>query len=159
MFTTLTQTFWGKLIATFFLSMLPVAELRAGLPYGIALGLSYPLALSASILGNILPCPFVILFVRRFFSLLRRKSAILDSWVKKLESHAQAKSKKVLQYGLLGLILLVAIPLPGTGAWTGALVAALLRMRLRQAIPCILIGLLIAAGIVSMITYGFIYFN
>lgn len=153
----LTQTTAGKIVATFFLSMAPVVELRAGLPYGIALGLDYPVALTAAVLGNLLPVPFIIVFIRRIFEWLRQKSARLDRLVARLENKAHLKGHLVQKYGPIGLCILVAIPLPGTGAWTGALVAALLDLRLKRAIPSIVVGVFIAAGIMTAVTYGLIH--
>lgn len=153
----LTQTTLGKILATFFISMVPVVELRLGLPYGIALGLPYGAALAAAIAGNLLPTPFIIVFVRQVFAWLRRKSRRLDNWIAKLEKKGNDKGDLVTKYGPLGLCLLVAIPLPGTGAWTGALVAAMLDLRLRRAMPAIIVGVLIAAGIMTAITYGVIH--
>ena len=152
----LTQTALGKLAATFLISMLPVVELRLGLPYGIALGLDYPAALAAAVLGNLLPVPLIILFIRRFFAWLRRTSPRLDGAISRLETKAHLKGRLVTRYGPLGLMLLVAIPLPGTGAWTGALVAALLDLRLKRALPAITAGGLVAAAIMTAVTYGVI---
>lgn len=152
----LTGTTVGKFISTFFISMVPVVELRLGLPYGIALGLDYPLALIAAVLGNMLPVPFIIVYIRRIFAWLRRHWARLDSFITRLENKAHLKGEKVKKYGPIGLLIFVAIPLPGTGAWTGALVAALLDMRLKSAVPSILLGVIIAAGIMTALTFGVI---
>ena len=152
----LTQTTIGRMAATFFLSMLPVTELRLGLPYGIALGLEYPQALAAAILGNLVPAPFIILFVRKLFIWIRSRHPRMDGWVTRLENKAHLKGEAVEHYGAMGLCLLVAIPLPGTGVWTGALVAALLGIPMRRAIPAIIAGVLIAAAIMSAVTFGVI---
>ena len=156
MITWLTDTGIGKFTMTFLISMLPVVELRLGLPYGIAIGLSYPLALLAAVAGNLLPVPFIILFIEDLLKWLRTKITKLDRFITKIEQRGQAKSEMVTKYGKIGLCLLVAIPLPGTGAWTGALVAALLKMRLRDAMPAIIIGVLIAAAIMTGVTFGII---
>ncbi len=156
MLTWLTETTVGKIVATFFISMAPVVELRAGLPYGIALGLDYPVALAAAVLGNLLPVPFIIVFIRRIFAWLRKISVRLDRLVSKLENKAHLKGETVKKYGPIALLLFVAIPLPGTGAWTGALVAALLDMRLKNSVPCIFLGVCIAATIMTLITFGVI---
>lgn len=153
-----TQTALGKVIATFCISMVPVIELRGGLPYGIALGLPYPLALIAALMGNMLPVPFIIIFIRKIFSWLRRRSKRLDGLVSRLEKKAHIQGRLVRKYSALGLCILVAVPLPGTGAWTGALVAAMLDMRLKKAVPTIFLGVCIAAGIMSAVTIGFIRF-
>ena len=153
----LTQTSIGKFISTFFISMVPVVELRAGLPYGIALGLRYPLALLAAVLGNMFPVPFIIVYIRQIFAWLRKHWGALDGFITGLEQRANVKGEKVQRYGALGLLLLVAIPLPGTGAWTGALVAALMKMRLRTAVPVIFLGVCLAAAIMTGITFGVIH--
>ncbi|MBR1456064.1 MAG: small multi-drug export protein [Oscillospiraceae bacterium] len=137
--------------------MVPVIELRVGLPYGIALGLAYPLALTAAVVGNMIPVPFIIIYIRRIFAWLREHWARLDGLITRLEKRADGKSEAVQKYGAWGLLLLVAIPLPGTGAWTGALVAALLRMRLKRAVPVIFAGVCIAAGIMTAVTLGVIH--
>jgi len=157
MITWLTETTIGKMTMTFLISMLPVVELRLGLPYGIAIGLKYPLALVCAIVGNLLPVPFIILFIKNILIFLRKKFAGLDGFVTRLEERAHLKSEVVTKYGPIGLCLLVAIPLPGTGAWTGALVAALMGMRLRKAMPSIVIGVLIAAAIMTGVTFGVIH--
>ena len=95
--------------------------------------------------------------VRRVFAWLRTKSRRLDAWITGMEKKAEHKGEKVRRYGMIGLILLVAIPLPGTGAWTGALVAALLGLRMRDALPAIILGVIIAAGIVLAVTFGVSY--
>ncbi len=153
----LTGTTIGKLISTFFISMVPVVELRLGLPYGIALGLDYPLALLAALIGNMVPVPFIIVYIRRIFIWIRRHWERLDGFITKLENKAHLKGETVRKYGPLGLLIFVAIPLPGTGAWTGALIAALLDMRLKHAVPSIFLGVCIAAGIMTALTFGVIH--
>ena len=153
----LTGTDIGKMCATFFLSMLPVGELRAGLPYGIALGLEYPLALMAALLGNMIPVPFIIVYIKRIFEWMRRHMPRMNALVTKLENRAHLKGETVEKYGHWGLLIFVAIPLPGTGAWTAALIAALLNIRTSKAVPVILIGVCIAAAIMTLITYGVIH--
>lgn len=153
----LTGTDIGKMCATFFMSMLPVGELRVGLPYGIALGLEYPLALMAALLGNMIPVPFIIVYIKRIFTWLRRHMPRMNALITRLEDRANLKGETVQKYGHWGLLLFVAIPLPGTGAWTGALIAALLNIRTAKAVPVILIGVCIAAAIMTLITYGVIH--
>ena len=148
----LTGTTLGKFISTFFISMVPVVELRLGLPYGIALNLAYPLALLAAVMGNLFPVPFIVEYIQRVFAWLRRHLAALDGLITRLENKAHLKGETVQRYGFWGLILLVAIPLPGTGAWTGALVAALLKLPLKKAMPAIVIGVCIAAAIMTLAT-------
>ena len=153
----LTSSSIGKFITTFFISMVPIVELRLGLPYGIAQGLEYPYALLAAVLGNMLPTPFIIVYIQRIFAWLRLRWAALDGFISRMEKKAETKGETVRRYGFWGLIILVAIPLPGTGAWTGALAAAFLNLRLREAIPAIFIGVCIAAAIMTGITFGVIH--
>ncbi len=136
------------------LSMIPVLELRASIPVGCSLGLNAWQCAAAAIIGNMIPVPFIILFIRKVFDYLRKHWTELSRFVDCLEAKAEKKKPLVQKYAILGLTLLVAIPLPGTGAWTGALVAAMLDIRLKRAIPCILLGVVIAAIIVAMISYG-----
>ena len=149
----LSTTFF-KIIATFFVSMVPVIELRGAIPIGIGYGLPYWAVVTISIIGNLVPVPFIILFIRNIFTLMRKWSKKLDALVTKLENRAKSKSDVVQKYTFWGLFVLVAIPLPGTGAWTGALVAAMLDMRLKRAFPAISLGVLAAAAIVSFVTFG-----
>ena len=153
----LTGTVVGKMCATFFISMLPVVELRFGLPFGIAQGLEYPLALMAALLGNMAPVPFIIVYIKRIFAWMRMHMPRMNAVLTKLEDRAHLKGETVEKYGHWGLLIFVAIPLPGTGAWTGALIAALLNIRTAKAVPVILIGVCIAAAIMTLITYGVIH--
>jgi uncharacterized membrane protein len=139
---------------TFFVSMLPVIELRGAIPIGISEGLGFYQAFIVAIIGNLVPVPFIVLFIRTIFNWLRDKSIALNRLVERLENKAHAKKEIVEKYEWWGLVLLVAIPLPGTGAWTGALVAAILDMRLKRAFPAIAMGVLIAGIIVLFISYG-----
>lgn len=150
----LTQTELGRIICTFFISMAPVIELRGGLPYGIASGLSYPAALTAAIAGNMVPVPFIIVYIRRMFRWVRQRSVWCDKKITALERKAHLKGRLVRKYSGIGLCILVAIPLPGTGAWTGALVAAMLDMRLKNAVPSIFLGVCVAAAIMTAVTFG-----
>ena len=144
----------GKALITFLISMVPVIELRGAVPYGYSNGLNIWVAVIISIIGNLLPAPFIIIFIRRIFALLRRISKRFDGLVTRLEKRANNKSDIVKKYSFWGLFLLVAIPLPGTGAWTGALVAAMLDMRLKRAMPAITLGVLAAGIVVAFITCG-----
>ena len=138
---------------TFLVGMTPILELRGAIPLGAAAGLPPLTACAAAILGNLVPVPFIMLLVRRVFRWLR-KTAFFGPRIDWLERRAHLKGRLVRKYRLPGLILLVAIPLPGTGAWTGALVAALLDIRLRNAFPAITAGVVIAGGIITLLTAG-----
>ncbi len=136
------------------ISMLPVVELRGGLPAGVAMGLPIPVAFAASLVGNMIPVPFIILFVRPLFQWVRIHIPKLEGFISHLEARAEAKSADVLRYQTWGLLIFVAIPLPGTGAWTGALIAAVLNMRLKRAVPVIFLGVVIAGCIITLLTHG-----
>lgn len=143
----------GIIIHTVVIAMAPVVELRGAIPYGIANGLPYWVAFLAALVGNLIPVPFIIVFIRRIFIFLR-KNATLGPWIAKLEDKAHLKGRIVNRYKALGLFILVAIPLPGTGAWTGSLVAAFLDIRLANAFPAIALGVLVAGVLVTLISYS-----
>ncbi|WP_317380359.1 small multi-drug export protein [Intestinimonas sp.] len=151
----LTDTELGAMVSTVLVSMVPVLELRFGIPWGVAHGLSHWTAFLCAVLGNMIPLPFIVVYIRRIFKWMRRHLPQLDRVVDKLEAKAHLKGRKVTKYRYLGLMIFVAIPLPGTGGWTGALIAAFLDMRLRKAMPSILAGILIAGFLITGITYGF----
>lgn len=144
----------GKFLFTLLVSMVPVVELRGGIPFGVAMGLSVPKAYLAAVIGNMIPVPFIIVYIRRIFQWMRRHMPRLDSMVDKLEKKAHEKGREIARYEIFGLLLFVAIPLPGTGAWTGSLAAAFLDMRLKKAIPTIAAGVLIAGVLISILTFG-----
>ncbi len=148
------DTFFGKIFTTFFISMVPVVELRGAIPIATASGLDLWLAICVSVIGNMVPVPFIILFIRKIFEWMRKVSKKLDKVVSAMEQKAEKKRKVVDRYKFWGLFILVAIPLPGTGAWTGALVAAMLEMRLKDAIPAIFFGVVGAGLIVALVTGG-----
>ena len=150
------ETVFGKLLMTFGTAMVPVIELRGAIPVGVAAGLPPAVACVTAILGNLVPVPFIMLLVRRIFDWLR-DTRFFGPKIAWLERRAHLKGRLVRKYRLLGLVILVGIPLPGTGAWTGALVAALLDIRLRTALPAILLGLLIAGGITTAVTLGVVH--
>ena len=141
-----------QFLSVFGLAMIPVFELRGAIPVGVAAGLPFWMVFLTAFLGNLLPVPFLILFTRRVFEWLRTKSALLERFVSRLERKAATKEDLLKKYELLGLCILVAIPLPGTGAWTGSLVAAVFDIRLKHAFPAIALGVLIAGIIVSVVT-------
>jgi len=144
----------SKFLLTLVMAMAPVIELRGAIPVGIAAGLPVGATFVAAVVGNMIPVPFIILFVRKVFAWLRRQSAWLEDKVSRLEHRAEKKAQLIFKYELLGLLILVAVPLPGTGAWTGALIAALLNIRLKVSFPVILGGVLIAGIIVTCISCG-----
>jgi len=139
---------------TFLMAMVPVIELRGAIPYGVIAGLSVHTAFILAVLGNLTPIPVLVVFTRKVFEWIRTKSEKLDQFVRRMEAKADKNKAIVERSEFLGLMILVAIPLPGTGAWTGALVAAMLNMRLKRAMPAIILGVIIAGVIVTTITYG-----
>lgn len=151
----LTQTEVGKMVFTLLVSMVPVIELRVAIPFGHnVLGLGIWPTFFASVMGNIIPVPFIIVYIRRVFQWMRRRLPRLDRLVDALETKAHLKGRKVSKYKYLGLMIFVAIPLPGTGAWTGALAAAFLDMPVRRALPSIFLGVLIAGVVISALSFG-----
>ena len=152
------STFLGKILTTLFWSMVPVIELRGAIPIGTAMGLDLWTAIVVSVIGNIIPVPFIIIFIRKIFELMRKISKKLDKVVTAMENKAEKNRAVVDRYKFWGLVILVAIPLPGTGAWTGALVAAMMEMRLKDAVPAIFLGVAIAGAIVATVTGGIFAF-
>ena len=141
-------------IHTLLMAMTPVVELRGAIPYGLANGLNPWLTYLAAVIGTMVPVPFIMIFIRQVFFWLRQRSKWLGDRVDWIIQRAERKSELVRKYALVGLTILVAIPLPGTGAWTGALVAALMDIRLRQSFPAVFLGVLIAGVIVTAIGLG-----
>lgn len=142
----------GELIA-FLVSLLPILELRGGLIAANLLGVKLIPAFIICFIGNMLPIPFILLFIEKIFDWLRDKRG-LGAVVRYCEKKADKNKDKIEKYGLWGLLILVAIPLPGTGAWTGALVAALMRLDIKKSLPVIAAGVVVAGIIVSLIMYG-----
>ena len=153
--TWLSDALLGRMTFTALVSMIPVVELRGGIPFGVALGLTHWEAFLAAVIGNFIPLPFIVVYIRRIFQWMRRHLPALNNLVDKLEKKAHLKGRKVTKYKYLGLMIFVAIPLPGTGGWTGALAAAFLDMPLRKALPAMIAGVFIAGFLVTGITYGF----
>ena len=147
------ESFAGKIIITFFMSMVPIIELRGALPSGVAMGLTPWTAFAVSVIGNMVPVPFIILFIRKILDWMKRFDGFRRI-AEKLENKAKKHEDKIAKYEALGLFILVALPLPGTGAWTGSLVAAIFDIRLKNAVPVIFAGVLTAGLIVLFITYG-----
>ena len=143
----------GKIIGITFISMIPIIELRGSIPVGFVMGLPWYASLVCSIIGNMLPVPVILLFVVKVFEFMKKHN-ILTKFVNKMEQKAMNRSEKVSKGEFWGLMLFVAIPLPGTGAWTGALIAALLKMNRRDSFLSILLGVTVAGTIITLGTYG-----
>ena len=145
----------NKDIVVFIISMMPILELRGGLLAASILNISLVKGLIICIIGNLLPIPFVLLLIEYIFNLLE-KFKPTKKIVKFIRNKAMKKSDSIKKYGYLGLILFVGIPLPGTGAWTGSLLAVLLNLDKKKSFICILLGVLLASIIMTIISYGFI---
>ena len=140
-------------LVAFIISLFPVLELRGGMIAARLLQIDFLQAFAICYIGNMLPIPFILLFIRKIFTWMR-KYEFFSKIVDKLEARSEKKKDKVLKYKEWGLLLFVAIPLPGTGGWTGALIAALMDLRMKKTLPIIAIGVFIAGLIMSFITYG-----
>lgn len=141
-------------IIIFLISLLPVLELRGGLIAAAILGVDWWIAFPICVIGNMLPIPFILLFIRKIFDFIKRTNFLwLSKLVTKLDDRAQNKSKGLETASFWGLFILVAVPLPGTGGWTGALVANVLNIKTVRASWIIFIGVIAAGLIVSFISY------
>ena len=140
-------------LTVFLISLMPVLEIRGGMIAARLLEMDFLKAFAICYVGNMLPIPFIILFIRKIFEFLRRFK-FFERIIVKLEKKTEKNKDKVMRYEAWGLLLFVAIPLPGTGGWTGALMAALLDIRIKRSLPIIAIGVLIAGFIMSGLTYG-----
>ncbi len=141
-----------KELIIFIISMIPILELRGGIIAASLLHVPITTAIPVCLIGNIIPIPFILLFITKIFELLK-KTKHLGGLVTKLENKAMGKSDKIQKYEFWGLVLFVGIPLPGTGAWTGSLIAALLRVKLKKAVPAIFLGLILAVLIMCTVSY------
>ena len=146
----------GKGLAVFFLSMVPLIELRGSIILGFGLGLDWFITYIVSVIGNIIPIPIILLFVRAVFAFMKKHGGKLERIALWFESKGTSKSDRVTKYASLGLFLFVAIPLPGTGAWMGALIASLLNMRLKHSLISISLGVMCAGLVMSLACYGIV---
>ena len=149
----------GRELCVFFCSMIPIIELRGAIPLGAALGVPFWQTYLISVIGNILPVPFILLFIKGFIGWcskcpIRFLNKLANWLLEKVEKHRG----KVEKYAFWGLTLFVAIPVPGTGAWTGSLVAALIDMKFSRALLSALIGVLLAGVIMTLVSYGVVIF-
>ena len=149
----------SNILYVFFISMLPILELRASIPVGYAFGFPIILNIFISVIGNMLPSPFILIFINKILHFMSHsKISFFNKTAGFVLKKADKNKDKITKYATWGLFLFVAIPLPGTGAWTGALVASLLDMKRSKALISIFAGVLAAATLVSLICYGFIDF-
>ncbi len=144
----------SKQFIVFLVSMVPILELRGGLITAgpAVLDVDMWQAIPICIIGNLIPIPFILLLITKIFDWMKSTKK-LRPMVEKLEAKAMSKSKNIEKYEFWGLVAFVGIPLPGTGAWTGSLIAALLGIRFRKAFPAIVLGVFIAAFIMTILSY------
>lgn len=141
------------LLIVFIISMIPILELRGGFIAAALLKINILQAIPVCILGNLLPIPFILLLITPIFKWMKN-TKLFRPMVEKLEAKSLAKSDQITKYEFWGLAIFVGVPLPGTGGWTGALIASLLEINFKKSILSIFIGLLIATTIMCSITYG-----
>ena len=143
----------GKEAIVFIISMIPILELRGALLVaGPLLGVPVAKAIPLCIIGNIIPVPFILLLITPIFKWMKG-TKLFKPMVDKLESKAMSKSDKIEKYEFWGLVLFVGIPLPGAGAWTGSLIAALLGVKFKKAFPAVILGIFMATVIMWFISY------
>lgn len=145
-------SFFSREVLVFIVSLMPILELRGGIICGYALGMELMPNFIIAFIGNILPIPFILLFIRFIFKALKKTP--LKGLVEKIENKAMSKSDKIQKYAYWGLLLFVGIPLPGTGAWTGALIASLLNMDIKKSFAVIIVGVIMAGIIITTLSYG-----
>ena len=143
-----------KELIVFIISLFPILELRGSILAAGFLKMQFLPTFIISVIGTMLPIPFVLLFIDKIFGWMKKTRA--RGLAEKLENKAMSKSDQIQKYGKIGLFLFVAIPLPGTGAWTGALIASLFRMKIRDSLPWIFLGVLTAGLIMSLLSFGII---
>ena len=143
----------AKEVVVFIVSMIPILELRGGLIVASLLQVPITTAIPICIIGNIIPIPFILLFIKQIFKWMK-KIKIFRGLIERLENRAMSESDSIEKYECWGLVLFVGIPLPGTGAWTGSLIAALLEIDFKKAVLAELLGIMIATIIMSIVSYG-----
>jgi len=149
--------FLSKELVVFIISLLPILELRGGILAGYALRLPMITTVAYSVIGNLLPIPFIIWFIEHVMTYMKNHN-IMKNIIEKIEKRALHKSEGMANTEFLALMIFVAIPLPGTGAWTGALIAVLLKMDKKRALLSVCLGVLIAAVVMTLISYGLLAF-
>ena len=145
----------GEELCVFFCSMLPIIELRGAIPLGAALGLPWWQTFLIAVVGNMLPGPIILLFVKSVLTWMGKcRIKFFNKIANKMFEKAEKNRAKIEKYAFWGLTLFVAIPLPATGAWTGTLVAALFDMKFWKSLLAAFIGVLIAGVVMTLISYG-----
>lgn len=151
----LTTMALGKEILVFIISLLPILELRGGLLAAALIGLDPVPSYIISVIGNILPVPFILLLINKILDWMR-KSKKFKKVAKWLDEKVEKHKGQIEKYGYLGIVLFVGIPLPGTGAWTGSLIASVLEMDKKKTFFAVLAGVFIASVIMMVISFGVI---
>jgi uncharacterized membrane protein len=145
----------GEELCVFFCSMLPIIELRGAIPMGAAFGLPWWQSYLIAVVGNMLPVPIILLFVKSVLNWMAGcKVRFFNKVANKMFEKAEKNREKIEKYAFWGLTLFVAIPLPATGAWTGTLVAALFDMKFWRSMLAALLGVMIAGVVMTLISYG-----
>ena len=152
-FTTNLSGHLSKDVIVFIISMIPILELRGGLLAASLLKISMVKGIVLCVIGNIIPVPFILLFITPIFNWMKG-TRIFKPMVEKMEAKALKKRDQVEKYEFWGLVLFVGIPLPGTGAWTGSLLASLLGIKFKKAFPAVIVGICLATVIMTVISYG-----
>ena len=144
----------AKELIIFIISMIPILELRGGLLAAGPAFLNVPMwrAIPICIVGNLIPVPFILLFITKIFT-WPKGTKHLKPFVEKMENRAMGKKEQIEKYEFWGLLLFVGIPLPGTGAWTGSLIAALLGIKFKKAFPAVILGIMLASFIMTVLSY------
>ena len=152
-FSNLTSLKYGKELIVFIISLMPILELRGGLIAAALLGLNGLKSFIICFIGNIIPIPFILWLITPIFNYLK-KTKLFNGLVTKLENKAISKKDQIEKLEYIGLMLFVGIPLPGTGAWTGCLIAALLNMNKKKAMLYAILGVTLAGLIMMILSYG-----
>lgn len=150
----ITAFWWGKYLVMFIISLLPILELRGGLIAASLMGAPMVPSFVVCFLGNIIPIPFILWFITSIFDFLKEKSKKIGKIIIKIEKKADSKKEHIERFKYLGLVLFVGIPLPGTGAWTGCLIAALLGMDKKKSCLAAIVGVIMAGIIMLIFSYG-----
>ena len=143
---------WKNAAILFGISMVPIVELRGAIPVAATMNFDPVIALVICVIGNMIPVPFIILFGRKLISWLQT-TRLFGNIATKYEKRLAEKADKIMKYAVVGLMAFVAVPAPGTGAWSGAVIATLLNMRFKYALPAIFAGVVIAGLIMTFGSY------
>ncbi len=150
----ISSVWWGKYLVMFIISLMPILELRGGLIAASLMDAPMIQSFIVCFIGNILPIPFILWFITSIFDYLKKKKGKLGKLVEKIEKKANSKKDQIERLKYLGLVLFVGIPLPGTGAWTGCLIAALLGMDKKKSCLAAILGVIMAGIIMLIFSYG-----